>query len=240
MPRQRIHHSRRPHGFPVDFPEHLVRFKDKSRLTWAEIDHRLDVHHETMRRWREKGMLPNTRTMQRSSKWRTPSVPTTCSETEQAQQPPSAPGRCPDPLQHCLEIQALVDAQAGLAEAGQPLPQGLVFLGRLPSIPHPLYLRPSTDSPRLPSPPGLRNECISLTKNYTGGKLAGNWSEIGVLSSRLSTDFTQHSVSHCYVIYSNLRWGSILLAFDKPKDAASRNSRQPLLGAQPERLLTMI
>ena len=45
MPRQRIHHSRRTYDFPYDFPQRLVRFKDDA---------------ETTRRWREKGVLPNT------------------------------------------------------------------------------------------------------------------------------------------------------------------------------------
>ena len=61
MPRQRIHHSRRTHVFPADFPQRLVRFKEESDLPWAEIDRRLDVHSETTRRWREKGVLPSTR-----------------------------------------------------------------------------------------------------------------------------------------------------------------------------------
>ena len=61
MPRQRIHHSRKPPGFPDDFPERLVRFKEESDLPWAEIHRRLDVHPETARRWREKDVLPNTR-----------------------------------------------------------------------------------------------------------------------------------------------------------------------------------
>ena len=72
-----------------------------------------------------------------------------------------------DPLQHCLEVQALVDAQAGLAEAGQPLPQGLVFPGQLPGILHPQDLRSGPYGLRSPGPPGLRNECISLARNYT-------------------------------------------------------------------------
>ena len=29
MPRQRIHHTRETHGFPDDFPERLVRFKEE-------------------------------------------------------------------------------------------------------------------------------------------------------------------------------------------------------------------
>ena len=60
MPRQRINHSRKPPGFPKGFPERLQRFKEESGLPWAEIHRRLDVHPETERRWREKGVLPNT------------------------------------------------------------------------------------------------------------------------------------------------------------------------------------
>ena len=37
--------------------------------------------------------------------------------------------------------QALVDAQVGLAEAGQPLPQRLVFTGQSPGVFHPHDLR---------------------------------------------------------------------------------------------------
>ena len=36
---------------PDDFPERLERFKEESGLSWAEIIRRLDIHHETMRRW---------------------------------------------------------------------------------------------------------------------------------------------------------------------------------------------
>ena len=61
MPRQRIHHSRVTYEVPGDFPERLERFKEESGLSWAEIARRLDVHHETLRRWREKDVLPNTR-----------------------------------------------------------------------------------------------------------------------------------------------------------------------------------
>ena len=60
MPRQRIPHSRITYGFPADFAARLVRFKEESDLPWAEIHRRLDVHPETARRWREKGVLPNT------------------------------------------------------------------------------------------------------------------------------------------------------------------------------------
>ena len=34
--------------------------KEESDLPWAEIHRGLDVHPETARRWREKGVLPNT------------------------------------------------------------------------------------------------------------------------------------------------------------------------------------
>ena len=59
MPRQRIHHTRELHGFPVAFPERLVRFKEESKLPWAEINRRLGTHPETVRRWRDKDVLPN-------------------------------------------------------------------------------------------------------------------------------------------------------------------------------------
>ncbi|MCY4447790.1 MAG: hypothetical protein OXE02_02950 [Chloroflexi bacterium] len=61
MPRQRIHHRRDVHQLPEDFPERLKRFREESGLPWAEIHRRLDVDPETERRWREKGVLPNTR-----------------------------------------------------------------------------------------------------------------------------------------------------------------------------------
>ncbi len=60
MPRQRIPHSRRTHDFPADFPERLVRFKEASGLSWAELRRRLGVDPETIRRWRDKGVLPCT------------------------------------------------------------------------------------------------------------------------------------------------------------------------------------
>ena len=48
MPRQRVDYYIQTY----DFPERLKRFKEESGLSWAEIARRLDVHHETMRRWR--------------------------------------------------------------------------------------------------------------------------------------------------------------------------------------------
>ncbi len=55
MPRQRIHHTRETYDFPADFPERLVRFKEESGLTWAEIARRLGISPITMRRWWKRG-----------------------------------------------------------------------------------------------------------------------------------------------------------------------------------------
>ena len=63
MPRQRIHHTRETYDFPTDFPERLVRFKEESGLTWAELNRRLGTHPFTMRRWRDEGVRPSTRHM---------------------------------------------------------------------------------------------------------------------------------------------------------------------------------
>ena len=63
MPRQRIHHSRVTYQVPHDFPERLERFKEESGLSWAEIARRLDVHHETLRRWRKGRARPSMRNM---------------------------------------------------------------------------------------------------------------------------------------------------------------------------------
>ena len=38
---------------------------------------------------------------------------------------------------------------------------------------------------------------VSALRKLHRGKLAENWSEIEVLNGRCSTDFTQHSMSHC-------------------------------------------
>ena len=58
MPRQHTHHSRRTYVFPGDFPERLVRFKEESGLSWAELNRRLGTDPETVRRWRDKGVRP--------------------------------------------------------------------------------------------------------------------------------------------------------------------------------------
>ena len=63
MPRQRIHRSRVTDQLPHDFPGRLERFKEESGLSWAEIVTRLDIHHETMRRWRKGRVRPSMRNM---------------------------------------------------------------------------------------------------------------------------------------------------------------------------------
>ena len=63
MPRQRIHHTRKTYELPGDFPQQLVRFMEESKLPWAELNRRLGTHPETPRRWRDKGVRPNTRNM---------------------------------------------------------------------------------------------------------------------------------------------------------------------------------
>ncbi len=60
MPRQRTHHSRITLALPEDFPQRLKRFQRESGLSWAELRRRLDVDPETLRRWRDKGVMPST------------------------------------------------------------------------------------------------------------------------------------------------------------------------------------
>ena len=61
MPRQYTHHSRIVYAFPDDFPQRLKRFQQESGLGWAELHRRLGADPETVRRWRDKGVLPSTR-----------------------------------------------------------------------------------------------------------------------------------------------------------------------------------
>ena len=63
MPRQRTYYSRRTYTFPDDFPERLERFKEESRVPWAELNRRLGVHPQTMRRWRKGRARPSMRHM---------------------------------------------------------------------------------------------------------------------------------------------------------------------------------
>ena len=59
MPRQCTHHSRITYQFPRDFGERLKRFQRESALPWAELQRRLGVDPETVRRWRDQGVRPN-------------------------------------------------------------------------------------------------------------------------------------------------------------------------------------
>ncbi len=59
MPRQRANYRRRTY----DFPQRLVRFKEESGFSWAEMNRRLGTDPHTIRRWRDKGMRPSTRHM---------------------------------------------------------------------------------------------------------------------------------------------------------------------------------
>ena len=59
MPRQRTHHrSGSYYVFPDDFGDCLVRFKDESGLSWAEIARRLGTTPLTLRRWWKRGVRP--------------------------------------------------------------------------------------------------------------------------------------------------------------------------------------
>ena len=58
MPRQRTHNSLNTDDFPSNFPERLVRFKEASGLSWAEMARRLGTHPQTIRRWRDEGVGP--------------------------------------------------------------------------------------------------------------------------------------------------------------------------------------
>ncbi len=62
MPRQRIHHntiSTISRDFPADFPQRLKRFKEESRLPWAEIARLLGVYPHTVWRWQSGVAQPN-------------------------------------------------------------------------------------------------------------------------------------------------------------------------------------
>ena len=59
MPRQRIPHNTTGRDFPADFPQRLERFKEESRLPWAEIARRLGVYPHTVWRWQRGLARPN-------------------------------------------------------------------------------------------------------------------------------------------------------------------------------------
>ena len=52
MPTQRIHHGGITYVFPDDFPQRLVRFKEESGLSWAELARRLGTSALNLRRWK--------------------------------------------------------------------------------------------------------------------------------------------------------------------------------------------
>ena len=61
MPRQRTHHrSGSYYVFPDDFGDCLVRFKEESGLSWAEIARRLGTTPLTVRRWWKHGVRPSS------------------------------------------------------------------------------------------------------------------------------------------------------------------------------------
>ena len=90
MPRQRTDHSRIVYVFPDDFPQRLVRFREVSRMPWAELNRRLDTDPETVRRWRDKGVGPARGTCWRCWSWLRTRAWATCSPTEPVQQPATA------------------------------------------------------------------------------------------------------------------------------------------------------
>ena len=60
MPRQHTHHGRMVYVFPEDFPQRLVRFKEESGLSWAEIARRIGMSDLNVRRWKD-GVRPHWR-----------------------------------------------------------------------------------------------------------------------------------------------------------------------------------
>ena len=63
MPRQRTQYNRNTYVFPDDFPQRLVRFKEESGLSWAELARRLGVYPHTVWRWKEGQGRPNVQHM---------------------------------------------------------------------------------------------------------------------------------------------------------------------------------
>ena len=85
-------------------------------------------------------------------------------------------GAVQDALEHVVEVQALADAQAGLAEAGQPLAQGLVFFTQLAVVLHAPDLHSSRDGPPFPGAPGRSGPCrliVAGMRQITQGKSGG-------------------------------------------------------------------
>ena len=59
MPRHRTHHSTITYFFPQEFPQHLVRLKEESGLSWAEIARRIGTDRHKVWRWKEGRVRPN-------------------------------------------------------------------------------------------------------------------------------------------------------------------------------------
>ena len=52
---------RSAYGFPDDFPQRLVRFQEKSGLSWSEIARRIGTYRHSVWRWKEGRVRPNNR-----------------------------------------------------------------------------------------------------------------------------------------------------------------------------------
>ena len=61
MPNHRTHHSTITYFFPQEFPQHLVRFKEESVQSWAELSRRQWTHPHTGSRWRYVGARLGTK-----------------------------------------------------------------------------------------------------------------------------------------------------------------------------------
>ena len=57
MPGQRIHHNTISRDFPAGFPQRLKRFKEESRLPWAEIARLPGIYPHTAWRWQGRHSL---------------------------------------------------------------------------------------------------------------------------------------------------------------------------------------
>ena len=118
------------------------------------------------------------------------------------------PGAVQDPLEHRPEVQALVDAQAASLRRDSRCRRAWFSRARSPAFSiytTSVQVRTARDVPARRA----SEMSVSALGEITQQRLAGNWWEIGVLSGRVSTDFTQHSVSYCPGTYPNLRQGRI-------------------------------
>ena len=58
MPRRHVTFRRVHHPFPSDFPLRLLRFKEKSGMSWNQLARDIGTDALTLRRWRA-GVRPN-------------------------------------------------------------------------------------------------------------------------------------------------------------------------------------